>query len=167
MTTLTDPWAESIPMPVVVAPDLTRLAAELCFREYADNARAEVLAYARALGSLEGCAYVDPDDRAALDALLEDAWPAVRQTSSAWDESPWKEAHRQPVWTLERSARIEALYEVHGATLDADDDGGDLPLPPPAFDDDEPFVPSEADEAFYAAWSDAQPIALDLEPFQS
>lgn len=152
-----------------VAPDLTKLAAELRVRRYADLARANVLAYARDLGTLEGCPYVDPGDRADLDAILEDAWPAVAATSSAWDESPWKGADRQPVWTLERRARIQALYEAHGATLTADDDGGvdwlELELVPPELDlDVDVFRPSEEDEACYSAWLAAAEGGLAPEP---
>lgn len=167
MSTVPDLFEESIPMPRTVAPDLTRLAAELCSREYTDLARGGVLAYARDLGTFEGCPWVDPSDRADLDAILEQSWPAVPQTSSAWDESPWKGPEQQPTWTLERRARIAALYEAHGATLTAaDDDQGGAPeyedLVPPEIDLED-FVPSEEDEAYYSAWVAAREAELAAE----
>jgi hypothetical protein len=90
-------------MPVVPAPDLTRLRAWLCEEGYPEHGRGVILGYADRLGTLEGLeemGYLDPGDRAKVDELLEAAWPPVPPTSHAWDEAPWKEPHEQPRWTI-------------------------------------------------------------------
>jgi len=133
MKSVTDPWDDT--MPVVARPDLTRLAALLCERDYTQHAREHILAYARDLGSLEGCEYLEPVDRADADALLEDAWPAVAPTSHAWDEDVWNgKASR---WTIAP--------------------GG---LVPPELEPDASGH-SEEDEAFVAAWSAAREAELE------
>lgn len=152
---------EAMPTPLDAAPDLTRLAAELCVREYADNARAGVLAYVRACGTLEGCFWVDPDDRADLDAILEASWPAVGWTSHAWEESPWSEVCRQPAWTV-----ADSEFAAVGAPELAPEDGEAL-IPPEL--DVEPFEPTDEDLEDYREWSESLPPypMPELEPFQA
>lgn len=134
MDSLTDPRDDT--MPVVIAPDTTRLLAFLCEREYSQHAREVIARYVRDCGTLEGCEYLDPEDRAAADELLEAAWPPVASTSHAWDEDTW---HGRPSrWTIAAGAPV-----------------------PPELDVDPEFVPSEEDEAFYAAWSAAVEAELD------
>lgn len=181
MDSLHDLLEES--MPVSPMPDLTRLSAELCIRGYTDHARGAVVAYARDLGTLEGCVFIDPGDRADLDAILEGSWAAVPQTSHAWDESPYRDSDRQPTWTLGRRARIAALAESFTAVLSPGDGEpfevydlgvasiglGGVALVPPDLDV-EPYEPTEEDWADYAEWCSSQPDWYpmpELEPFQS
>jgi hypothetical protein len=165
------------------SPDTGELRAELSSRGYTALATGGVLAYADALGTLEGCVWVDPEDRAALDAILERAWPDVRRTSHRWDDDALQGAPSR--WTLPRPARIAALAEAHQVEL-TPDAGEDTvraileaweaqhdretrraeALWPPIEPDDAEYVPSEEDEVFYAAWlADNEPLTLDPEPF--
>jgi hypothetical protein len=74
-----------MPVSTSAAPDLAPLAALLCGREYDDAARVEVLKYAARTGTLEGCDWLDPEDRAEADARLEAGFPPAPADSAAWE----------------------------------------------------------------------------------
>lgn len=139
MGSLTDSFDEGIPMPVVPRPDLAELMAELAARDYSYFDRQCIESYARALGTLEGCAQVDPEDRAALDEVLERAWPEVPADSDRWDADTWRGAPSR--WT------------IAGGLVPPDIDAG-------------PYEPTEEDWGDYCEWSRGlDPITLETEPF--
>lgn len=182
MNILRDLRFEGELFPIDEPPDLTRLAARLCERDYHEHARGAILAHARAVGTLEGCPDVEPEDRADLDAILESAWPAVPIASGAWDDrwatpravERWDGSDRSATaavadpgrlsaaWTLRRPDRLEALAERFAAEQYFDE----VPWDGPGAEDGD-FDPSEEDQAFFAAWLAArEPYDLpELEPF--
>ena len=98
MISVSDPSGESMPMPVSPRPNLDELRAELAGRDYPHLTREIILSYARALGTLEGCHQVDPEDRAALDEVLERSWPVVPPDSDRWDADTWQGGPSR--WTI-------------------------------------------------------------------
>src|SRR4051812_36685523 len=111
------------PEPVNPTPDLTRLAAFLCEQEYSSLARDQVLAYALATGTLEGCDWLEPEDRPEADALLEAAWPPVPSVSHRWDDDRW---HGEPSrWTTAGPAVLPPERDVEPGESDPFEPGPD------------------------------------------
>ncbi len=156
-------------------PVLSRLATELLERGYTDLALEGVLAYARDLGTLEGCIWADPEDREALDEVLEQSWPEVAADSYRWDADAWRGLPSHWRSTGEDLHVDRALYAAGVAAIvgeveltPLDEAGEACPLDalvPPELDSG-PYDPTEEDELFYAAWTaGVDSLTLDPEPF--
>lgn len=172
MYSLHDSLDETMPedLPMATAPHTTRLKARLLELGYSQHDREAIVGYAVEVGTLEGCAEVELEDRAELDAILETSWPAVPITSRAWDDL-WATPRQvsvydgsdvvglvedwgdplHAVWTLARPARLAAIAEVSGVAIDAAD-GPTLDLDELISEAwDEPYEPTEEDLAAYRA----------------
>jgi hypothetical protein len=139
------------------SPDLTRLAAFLCEREYSSLARGTVLSYAAATGTLEGCPMLEPEDRPDADALLEAAWPPVPSASHAWEDADRRGYDGPPCgWTVPDA---EELHDRARVSARIDRLIADAAPVPPELDvidgEADPFEPTAEDLADLAAWSDS------------
>ncbi len=175
-------------LPVAIAPNLNRLKARLLELGYSGHDREAIAGYAGELGTLEGCAEVEAEDRAELDAILETSWPSVPSTSRLWDDL-WATPRQvsvydgsdvvglvedwgdplHAVWTLSRPERLSAIAEVAGVELVAVQ--GERLVIEELFNRawDEPYEPTEEDLAAYRQWlaeqEDDEP-GCDLEAYE-
>lgn len=153
-------------------PELALLRAHLMSIGYSHAGAARVAAYAEDEGTLSGCPDLDAEDEPEAERVFIESMEDVPGPSPAWgsmrgDESPYRA--EDDVWSPVATARAippELDDEHDTAILDLREDQHEEAMRHLEVDripdvDEQPYIPTEEDEADYMAW------LADLEARQS
>jgi hypothetical protein len=90
-------------------------------KNYDQHAREQVIRHVAATGTLEGAAYLDPEDRAEAEEVFTDAQDLVPFDSPPWDD---------PGVYLDIESVLEAAGRILGDDADRSIPAGEILIPP-------------------------------------